>query len=280
MVELTPTIIPVSGILNVMKPGSSEATQAISSLTIDSVDTTISAVVAQDELTLTSITGITVGRSYMHGGGGLIRVAEVSGSTIILESPVPGIARAGDTIKGVRCTAAIAGTNLTPRGLHWRLEWRLTDAAGDTHDYIVGANVVRQRFADPMTAAEAARYVSSIYPSAGSSAQTALRWIVLAERASARVRRMAIRQHRYVHLAGDVDTWVDAGECALRVELCREGLFPPGADPGTYRRDQEEMLSQLIDAALSGSFYDANDDGVVDTITEIGSIGNIRMVRQ
>lgn len=284
-VTLVPDVLPASATLSFRTPGNTIVEAP--TVTVNSVDTTVASVTAQDVLVLTSVTGVLAGHAYwwgsVNGGlGGVVRVSEVvtSTKTVTLEEPVPGIARASDVFKGVECTADITGTGVTPRGLFWQLRWRVTDAAGTTYDYTESAHVVRQRFAAPVSPSEASRYVTALYPTAGTDIPTPGRWAALARRASDRVRRKATASSRYVHLVGDHDVWADAGLCALRIELAMEGLVPPGYDAASYQEGQEEYLGRLIDEAIAGSWYDRDDDGTVNEVKELPRFGSVMLVRR
>lgn len=280
-VELTPDVLPASATLSLYTPSGTLVESP--TVEVDDLAVEVETVTAQDELIIDDATGIVAGRSYWWAGagglGGVVTVAEVlADDTIILTGPVPGTARVGDTLSGLRCTADLTGSTLTPRGLRWQLRWRVTDADGATHDYGETAHVVRQRFAAPVTASEAARYVQTLYPGTDSRSTMAARWRELAQLASDRVRRVASAGKIYVHLVGDHRLWSDAGLCALRIELAHQGLYPPAADAASYLQEQETHLSRLIAEAVAAGGYDDTDTG--SQAPESPRIGSVRMVRR
>lgn len=279
-VELTPAVLPASATLSVYSPSGSLVESP--AVTVDDLSAEVATVTAQDELVLDDAAGIVAGRSYWWQGvgglGGVVTVGEVDGDTVILTGPVPGTARAGDTISGVRCTASLTGSLLTPRGLRWQLRWRVTDADDVTHDYGETAHVVRQRFAPPVSPAEAARYVQTLYPGTDDRSVMAARWHALASSASDRVRRVASAAKWYVHLVGDYRLWCDAGLAALRIELAHQGLYPAAVDAGTYIAEQETHLARLINEAMAAGGYDEDDTGA--QTVETARVGSLRLVRR
>jgi hypothetical protein len=109
---------------------SGAVTQASPTVTLDAVNTTISgaSVAGAQTLTLTSATGVTVGRRYLLGGaelvgGEMITVIAVSGSTVTLAARVRRAYASGATFQGTRLTVAIttASTGTAQRGM--RVEW-------------------------------------------------------------------------------------------------------------------------------------------------------------
>ncbi len=279
-VDLVPDVLPASATLSVYTPSGSVVETP--TVTVDDLSASVVTVSAQDELVLDDASSVIPGRSYWWAGagglGGVVVVGEVIDDTIILTGPVPGTARAGDTISGVLCTADLTGSLLTPRGLRWQLRWRVTDADGATHDYGETTHVVRQRFAPPVSPAEAARYVQTLYPGTDDRSVMAARWHELARAASDRVRRVASAAKWYVHLVGDHRLWSDAGLCALRIELAHQGLYPAAVDATTYLQEQETHLSRLIGEAMAAGGYDAADSG--SQAQETGRIGSLSMVRR
>lgn len=280
-VEFYPSVKPASATLTLRKPGGSSVATPV--VTVDTYSQSVSSVTDQTTLVVASASGLAVGRSYWWtsgtsgGHGGPVRVSEIDGTAVTLESPPPGVLASGDTLTGLRCTAPLTATHTATRGLHYRLEWTVTDAAGATHDYRQAAHVVRVRFHEPISAAEVARYVSRMHPGAAVSADHGY-YAELADRASTRVRRRLEASGRYPHLVGEPDALRDAGLVSLRLELSMEGLIPAGMDPQTYADAQEKELDRQVELAVAGLWHDSDDDGAVD-VRETQHRGSIGLVR-
>lgn len=99
-------------------------------LTLDAVDTTLGAAAAAgaSTLTLTSATGVTVGRRYLLGGpeslgGEMVTVTALSGSVATLASRLRRAHASGAAFQGTRLAVAIttASTATVQRGC--RVEW-------------------------------------------------------------------------------------------------------------------------------------------------------------
>jgi hypothetical protein len=80
------------------------------------------------------------------------------------------------------------------------------------------------------------------------------------------------------YLVGDQSLLADAGMAALRIELARDGLIPPGFDGTTFVDRMEEELKQQMEFALAGAYYDEQDDGKVDP-SDLRSPKTIRLCR-
>jgi hypothetical protein len=256
-------------------------TLATPTVTIDATGPlTVATVTSPRTCTFAAVTGLAVDRQYwwtsVRGGGALVRVSEIATLTVTLESAPPGTLRAGDTLRGVRCTATIPDTATATRGVHL-LRW-VTTIGGVVEGYTETAYVVRQRFAPPVTSSDVARYVQRMWPSAVPVGVDGGYWRELARRANARVLESAIQQERYPHLSGDHSLWSRAGAAAMRWELAQEGLVPPGEETSTYRRDQERELEDAIRQAVTGAVFLPDDTAVIDP-NETQAAGSRRIRR-
>lgn len=283
-VELYPDVLPASGTLTLYKPGGTSL--ATPTVTVDSVDTTINAApTSQTQISVADATGITVGRYYWWQSqdsgahGAPVLVSEIDGTDIILESPPPGTLKNGDAIKGLRCTAPLTATHTADRGRNYRLDWIITDGSGVTHPYRQIVDVVRTKFRDPVTAAEAARYISGLYANWAGTNQDAGRYTELAARASEHVLDRIRAREFSADLFGDQDAFKRAGLVALRIELYHAGMSHPAEDAAGYYEAQEQELERQIDQAIAGCWYDRDDSGGYDATTEKERGHSIRLVR-
>ena len=72
------------------------------------------------------------------------------------------------------------------------------------------------------------------------------------------------------YLVGDQSLLADAGMAALRIELARDGLIPPGFDGTTFLDRMEQELKDQLEFSLAGTWHDDNDDGKVDVAEFVG----------
>lgn len=98
-------------------------------------------------LSVTSATGISVGRSYRLAAAGLyedVTVAGVSGTTITIKSPLINDYASGATLKSCRATISVDSTwvadvnNVSPTwspNPSYRVRWTVVDSAGATQVY-------------------------------------------------------------------------------------------------------------------------------------------------
>lgn len=272
---------PASATLSFKDPSGSEL--ATPTATVDPTSTTVTAVTSTDEFTVGS--ALVPGREYLWvstsdgAHASLVRCAEYDGRVVKLESPpAASVVVVGDLIVGARITATIPASALATRDLHYRAEWTVTGADGLVRVYTQEVHVGRTLFRPACTPDQAARYLSGAFPHLAVE-RTWGYFAELARRASARVERKLIAGKRYPNLVGDSNAFGDAGLVALRVELAQEGLIPPGFEPTGYMRSQEQALGEAVNEAISGLWYDKDDDGAVGE-NETEGFYAISMVRR
>lgn len=283
LIEFVPPEAPASATCSFKDPGGAE--KATLSVTVDATNTTVGATVTSSTVFQVGA-ALTPGRQYwwrsVDAGAhrALIRCAEYASGVAQLEAPPPGSSvQTGDTITGARLTTTIPDTAVTERGLNHRVEWTVTGVDGIVRTYIQAIHVVRSLFRPACLADEASRYLAGAFPHMQVDRPYGY-FAELARRASSRVERKLIAGQRFQHLVGDHGAFVDAGIVALRIELALEGLMPPGFDPTNYVARTEEELGQSIQEAIAGLWYDADDDGVVETDTEVSGFYSMRLVRR
>tara|TARA_R100000278_G_scaffold119544_2_gene101073 strand:- start:8440 stop:9354 length:915 start_codon:yes stop_codon:yes gene_type:complete len=230
---------------------------------------------AGDRLFYTSVRGwsgaVLVSEVYTHGGN----------EYVVLESPPPGVARVGDTLKGLRLSLTLSATDTKDRGENHRIEYRVTGEDGTVRTYQQIVHVVRVQFhADRICSpTDAARYLSGTFPSYAAALDGG-HFDELARRAAQRVLRLLRATGHHAHLVGDQDAFVDCGVIALRIECAlTDGLVPGGYDPAIYIETQEKSLAVLMRETVSNMWIDYDDDGRVDEATELNPLFSIDAVR-
>ena len=259
---------PASATISFRKPGDTAST-ASGSATLASSSWTVASVSNQTQFVVSSASGLSQGLwvwlAASDGWQGPVQISELSGTTVTLEGAAPGTIAASDVLYPYEMTFALTSANTATRGLNYKALWTVTDADGVVSVHQQICHVVRTQFYDSVTSESCSRYVLAQYPGMASQF-TAGRYEELARRSSERVRSRIQGAGAYPHLIGDPSVFqVDVGVHSLRLELAREGLYPPGFDPSAYISDQERALERSIhDALRAMQWIDSDDDGVVN----------------
>ena len=258
---------PASATVSFQKPGDTSST-ASGSATLATGSWTVASVTSQTVFTVSSAAnlsqGLFVWLAASDGWEGPVQISEISGTTVTLESAPPGTIAASDTLYPYELSFSLTAVHTAERALNYKAQWTITDANGIKSVQQQIAHVVRTQFYPAVTSAIASRYILAQYP--GMATQfTAGHYEEIARRSSERVRSRIQGAGAYPHLVGDPGLFqVDVGVYSLRLELAREGLYPPGFDPSAYISDQERALERSIgDALRAMQWIDTNDDGVV-----------------
>jgi len=257
---------PASATVSFRKPGDTSSL-ASGAATIASWSTTVSSVTDQTTFVVASATGLSQGLwvwlDCSDGWSGPVLISELNSTTVTLESPPPGTIAATDTLYPYEMTFALTAANTAERGLNYKALWTVTDSAGTVTTNQQITHIVRTQFYPAVTSGSASRYILAQYPGMANQF-TAGHYEELARRASERVRSRIQGAGAYPHLIGDPAQFqVDVGVYSLRLELAREGLYPPGFDPSAYISDQERALERSIhDSLRAMQWIDVNDDGV------------------
>jgi len=278
---------PVSATCAFYSPDGNElSTPSVTVQTIgDGGTATVATVTDQTTLVVDDSTSISMGDrlwyTSVRGWAGPILVSEVSGSILVLESPPPGQARVGDTLKGLQLTATLAAADCGTRKMNHRVEWVVTGADAELRSYQTMVHVVRVQFTTDriVSATDAARYLASTFPAYAASVDGG-HFAALAYRAATRVLRMLRATGNYPHLLGDQDAFQDAGLVALRVECAMtDGLVPGGYDPSSYVSEQEKHLARMVRETLANMWVDHDDDGIVEPATEVNKLASVTVRR-
>ena len=278
-VEFVPPVRPASATLAFVSP----AGVALSSpsVTLDPVSRAIASV---GDFSFTTGAGVGVvvpGRPYWlvnpNEGAALVRPSSVSGTTVTYQDTLGVSVTAACLLYGATLSATIPSSATTQVGQWYQLRWLVTPVTGQVSSYLEPASVCRTVFLPPMTPDVAARHAGYAFPSVAAGKRSEY-WVGVAERASRRVIQRVMASGRMPYLVGDQSLLVDAGMAALRIELARDGLIPPGFDGTTFVDRMEEELKQQMEFALAGAYYDEQDDGKVDA-SDLRSPKTIRLCR-
>jgi glutathione S-transferase len=224
---------------------------------------------------------ITAGRAYWlvnpTEGAALIRPSSVSGTTVSYQDTLGVTVTTACSLYGATLSATIPSASTAQVGQWYQLRWLVTPTAGQVSNYLEPACVCRTVFSVPMTPDVAARHAGYAFPGVAAGKRSEY-WVGVAERASRRVIQRVMASGRMPYLVGDQSLLADAGMAALRIELARDGLIPPGFDGTTFVDRMEEELKQQMEFALAGAYYDEQDDGKVDA-SDLRSPKTIRLCR-
>lgn len=234
----------------------------------------VTTVTSQTEVVVANATGFTSGEyvwlETSDGWRGPVRIDEVSGTSITLESPPPGTVTTAAIFYGMRLSATIAAGNIATTDKYHQLRWVITDVAGAVTERFEVAHVVRMVFDDPVTGTEAKRFVDANFPGVA-AAETAGWFRELSERANARIRDLIRTSGDAAHMLGDQSVFKQAGVVGLRLELADLGFVVGGiADVADYLVQQERRLRQAISEAIAQTWIDKDQDLAVDVSTETG----------
>lgn len=278
-VELVPPVRPASATLAFVS--SAGVTLSSPSVTLDPVSRAIASV-GDFSFTVAAGAGtIVAGRAYWlvnpNEGAALIRPSSVSGSTVSYQDTLGVTVTTACSLYGATLSATIPSSATAQVGQWYQLRWLVTPVTGQVSSYLEPACVCRTVFSVPMTSDVAARHAGYAFPgvAAGKRAEY---WVGVADRASRRVIQRVLASGRMPYLVGDQSLLADAGMAALRIELARDGLIPPGFDGTTFVDRMEEELKQQMEFALAGAYYDEQDDGKVDA-SDLRSPKTIRLCR-
>ena len=270
-VSLVPPKRPVSATLAFVSP--SGVTLSSPAVTLDSASRTIASV---GDFSLTVAAGpgsIVAGGTYWMvnpaEGASLLRPSSVVGNVVGYSDALAVAVTTSSTLQPARLTATIPASALTLLGQWFQLRWLVTMHDGSVVSYLEPASVCRTIFTVPMTPDVAARHAGYAFPGVA-AAKRAEYWEGVADRASRRVIQRILASGRMPYLVGDQSLLADAGMAALRIELARDGLIPPGFDGTTFMDRMEQELKDQLEFSLAGTWHDDNDDGKVDVSEFVG----------
>ena len=270
-VTFTPDAVWSSPTCEVYKPSSATAV-ATPSATVSSVNTTIAAVTDAKTFAITSASGVSQGHSYLVTGDGwtaVCKVADLTSTSVVLETALPEAPGVGDAFQGIEITATITAATLSEYGTNWRVLVKENQT-----ELVQTFNVVRHLFREPVTEQDCRDLVNEVWRSAEFPAGA---YATIAGKASQKVRAKLLASGRYPHLMGDPDAFKEAGRSACRLVLVDRGLIGPGWDVREYIEFYEDKLDRDVgEVVQSLSAYDSDDDDVLSDEAEY--IHNMRWV--
>lgn len=273
---------PSSATLSFKSPGGTE--KAAPSVTVAAVSATVSSVASQVTFDVSSATGMTAGGMMWmtcdDGWQGPVTIAEITSSTITLDAAPPGTVDTSTTLHGLGLSATIPSSATETRDRFYQLQWTITSADGTVSLQHQIAHVVRMQFGDPVTDAEAKRYVAANWPGLA-GAKDAGFYRGVAYRANQRIRNLIQASGDFPHMVGDPDLFKSsgAGLAALRLELANLALVPGDFEPGDYVASTERDLKRSIREAMANAYVDRDDTGSV-TANDVLGMWTLRAVRR
>lgn len=134
--------------------------------TVDAVSTTTSAdaEIGETSLTLTSVTGVTVGKSYLLSAGGFVEpviVLGINGSTVRIDHELPFSPDSGAAFAGYSVSYALTADETATIGGPYRVQWTYTISGVESVESTL-YDVVSEADWMPTTAQDLAIYPSLV----------------------------------------------------------------------------------------------------------------------
>ena len=233
-----------------------ETIEASATVTVDSANTTISAdaTLGSQSLSLTSASGVVVGKKYLVGGeeagsGEEVTIKSISGLTAYLVRPLILSRLSGVSFASSRITVAASAIATCGRGYRIEVSW--SDASGAREPLTYGLDVTRYSPVSGLTI----ELVRDVDPAFTKRLPSAVWWPALLAQSWERV---------LTRLAAKVEPGALQGAVALSVchgYVVRETLAETIKDE-EYRALMAKRASEELDAACMRSKWDVNADGI------------------
>jgi hypothetical protein len=246
--DATPTFV-------VRYPTGGEA-QASASVTLDTVNTTLSgaASAGATTLSLTSASGVTVGRRYIVGGsealgGEQVTIKSLSATTATLVRPLQRAASSGATFQSTRVTMSVSA--LTKIARHYRCEITYAVSSAARPVMHVPFDVTRYEPVS-MLQLEDVRAIDSIF----------------AKRLGSGIWWPALREEAWQLILRRIAATKDPGSMVGVIELSQVHAYAcrmlaaetAGEEHKDYRDDLRARFQQELEATLAASAYDDDQD--------------------
>uniref|UniRef100_A0A6M3XMC3 Uncharacterized protein n=1 Tax=viral metagenome TaxID=1070528 RepID=A0A6M3XMC3_9ZZZZ len=232
---------------------------------VDTLSTTIASAANAFRWTLTSATGVVVGRWYKVTNDGqayVVQVVDLNGSVVEVEPPLPETPDASSPFVGHEVAVTIPAAATATRGTWFRLE--VVDAANTDVGARLFFHVVRQRFLAGFRADHARLFVSANWPSQEFSGQEYDNFVVDVRQ---EIRAELLERGVYAEIYLDPDAIRPLAHAILRRDLAISyGLVPVGEDDKDryIERQRTEIGNRIAQLVRSYQPRDADDDGAVD----------------
>jgi hypothetical protein len=232
--------------------------------TVDSVNTTLSAGAAAGatSVSVTSATGVTVGRRYLVGGteetgGEWATVASIASTTVTLSRPLVRAQASGAAFQGTRVscavTAAMAATIY--RGCRCEITYAVSSAARPV--VAVEFDVTRYRLTTGLTL----DHVRDLDPTITKRAATGTVWARVIDAAWERIVNRVGLQKDPGGLVGAIDL-TQPHAIAVRLLIAEQSLDEDGIARATELRTR---LDTELAAQLAARAYDDDQDGAIES---------------
>jgi len=263
-------VVPTAATVVLYKSGG-DTGGTVSAVTLPTASTTITGSSSTREaLVVTSATGFAVGDHIVTTDDGVDMVGEVvriDGTTFHLMAAISHIPAASATVKKLDMSATIGGFIESDISANWRIQWEITTPSNRRGSDV--AHVVRWTWDQPVRAADIEQHVAYAFTSVQRPAGYYAR---IARLANDRVRQQIEATGKRPHLYGDAGAFRDSAMVWARYQLAREGLVPRGSNPGLYQEQlRAEFSDEMRTILASLAYYDADDDGAIDTREALGN---------
>lgn len=260
----------------VVKAPSGGEMLAATSVTLGTTNTTLSGASAAGATTVsvTSASGVVVGRRYLVGGsedvgGERVTVKSISGTTLTLARPLLRAKASGATFQSTRVECALTAASVATIGRHYRVEitWAVSTVSQPT--FVVPLDVVRYQAISTVTSYED---VADFDPISGKRLPAGT-WFP-----ATRERTWDILLRR---VAGRVDPGALVGCLDLttpHIYLTRAILAETGGDEWErYRALMAQRFTEEFEAAITTKPVDNDQDGAVES--HEGAFSSIALFR-
>ena len=250
---------PVASVIDAS--GAALATPAV---TKDATATTVASASNAYTLTLTSATGVVVGRSYVvehDGTSATTTVDTVSGDVVTLTEALPWVPVASDTFTAAHLSATVPSSATANRGTHYAVV--VSDSADASREARVVFHVGRRAFLAPLSSQDIRRLVTTRWPADVLLEQ---QYREVADTVHSEIRDELLAAGIYAEAYIDPGPFRPAARVLARPILAiAHGLYPANRDPEEYLDSLNRERSQMIGRVIASiQPRDTNDDGAVD----------------
>lgn len=250
------------------------ASLGAATVTVDPVDTTLTAEAAESDesLELTTTTGVQARAHYVveldDGQRVVVRVRATRGTTVDLFAPLDRAITDGARFYSTRMTAPVAAGVATPTAEGYEARWTYT-TDGVVQRAVSRWSVVRSPWPTSLGTVEGlATYAGHLLsPLRETSSQRGLRFADELEHATSQLRRDLIDKGRRPGLFRSFASFEEPVYERLLFDLAETGAVVPSIysnNPSEYVAIRRERYTRMLLQAMSATEdYDADGDGVV-----------------
>lgn len=244
--------------------------------TVDTVNTTLTGAAAagSTSATVTSASGITVGRRYLIGGteetgGEWATVTAIASTTLTLARPLVRAQASGAAVQGTRVSCTVTAAMAASIDRACRVEITYTVSAATRPVVSVEFDVTRYRLTTGLTL----DHVRDLDPTLAKRAATGTVWPRVLSAAWERIVDRVGLQHAPGGLVGAIDL-TQPHAIAARLLIAEQSLDPEGIARAAELRAR---LDTELTVHLSARAFDDDQDGAIES--HEGFVRSIHLIR-